>query len=152
MLVKKRHHTIFWGNHTAEGAPSVTMPTSLDSSKLCFWRLYSNAWIKSDPFTWTSIQQRPASSSNTSKSHVTQRAHYFRWFPRTHQQPVNSKHTCRISREVEFQHLKYQLPAFVLSSGSNILLQHMRAAWKFRGLAAVRRCYAERGCDFYAKL
>jgi len=28
----------------------------------------------------------------------------------------------------------------------------MRAVWKGRGLAAVRRCYAEEGSDCYAKL
>jgi hypothetical protein len=31
-------------------------------------------------------------------------------------------------------------------------LPYRRAVWKVRGLAAVRRCYAEGGGDCYAKL
>jgi hypothetical protein len=29
----------------------VTMPTSVDGSKVCFWRLCSNSWMKSDPLS-----------------------------------------------------------------------------------------------------
>jgi len=46
------------------------------------------------------------------------------------------------------------------STGTNLplhyltlnILQITRAVWKVRGLAAVRRCYAEGSCDCYAKL
>jgi hypothetical protein len=44
--------------------------------------------------------------------------------PLTNQQPVNSQHTCWISRKVEFEHFfRYQLPTFVLSFGSSWRLQ-----------------------------
>lgn len=42
---------------------SVTMPTSVDGSKVCFWRLYSNSWMKSDPLS--------GDPSDTSKSGIT---------------------------------------------------------------------------------
>jgi hypothetical protein len=38
----------------------------------------------------------------------------------------------------------------ILTTLSN--LRNTKAVWKVRGLAAVRRCYAEEGGDCYAKL
>lgn len=42
---------------------SVTMHTSVDGSKVCFWRLFSNSWMKSDPLS--------GDPSDTSKSYIT---------------------------------------------------------------------------------
>jgi hypothetical protein len=82
------------------------VPTSWDSSKLCFWRLHSNAWMKSDPFVWPCSGWRSTSSSSISKSGVPYvQIHTFAqltWWPLT-QQLVNRKYTCWISRKIEFQ-------------------------------------------------
>ena len=35
---------------------SVTMPTCVDGSKVCFWRLYSDSWMSSDPLSGDSFR------------------------------------------------------------------------------------------------
>jgi len=118
VLVKQRRHTVTESDrHRNRSVCNCDHNISFLS---CIWRLHIDAWMKSGPFVLRCINWRSASSPHTSKSVVTQ----LKLCPLTRQHAVNSKHTCWISLEVEFQHLiNIIYPPFVLSFGSDWRLQ-----------------------------
>jgi hypothetical protein len=128
MIVKNWHHIIF--EPIIERAPSVNMPTSLDGSKLYFWRLHSKAWMKSDPFVWHCIEWRSTSSSDTWKSDVMPHTNIHICVAEVMSADCNDCLQRIVNTPVEYlgkfsfnTFLKYQLPAFVLSFGSDWRLQ-----------------------------
>jgi hypothetical protein len=70
---------------------------------------------------------------------------------RTSETSVSYRNTTRRHNPEDFD-LKHHRRESLKSSTNYEVLLYTRVIWKVPGLAAVRRCYAERGGDCYAKL